>query len=99
MRARNFTARVFEMAKKIPRGRVSTYKAMAKRLDCRAYRAVGNALNKNKSKDIPCHRIINSNGSIGGFNQGSQEKIKLLRKEGIEIRNKKADLAKYLFDV
>ncbi len=53
----------------------------------RAYRAVGNTLNKNQNPKIPCHRVIKSNGKIGGYKGGTKKKITLLEKEGIIIKN------------
>ena len=56
----------------------------------RAWRAVGNALNKNPNLGlIPCHRVIRSGGGIGGYKTGEQRKTALLKKEGIIIKNGK----------
>lgn len=93
----NFNDKVYNLCKKIPKGKVSTYKLLSKKLNSKAYRAVGNALNKNKSKEIPCHRIINSNGNVGGFAKGTKNKIKLLKKEGIKIKYNKIDIKKYIY--
>ena len=77
------------MVKKIPRGEVLTYKKIAKLAGHpRAWRAVGNILNKNRDPKIPCHRVIRSDGRIGGFNRGIKNKISLLRKEGVVIKNR-----------
>ena len=77
---------------KIPRGRVATYSAIARALGRRhAARAVGNALNKNRSKDVPCHRVICADGSIGGFAHGTREKANHLSTEGIKIKNGKVE--------
>lgn len=82
----NFNEKVWELTKKIPKGKVSTYKELAHALKTRAYRAVGNALNKNPHAPIvPCHRIVLSNGSVGGFAHGSKKKMNLLKKEGINF--------------
>lgn len=71
------------MASKIPKGRALSYKAVAKLAGRpRAYRAVGNILNKSRDPKIPCHRVIRSDGGPGGYNRGVKEKIRLLRKEG-----------------
>jgi len=87
-----FNEKVLELCKKIPRGRVTTYKIIAGKLKTKAYRAVGTALkNNNQPIIIPCHRVINSNGSLGGY-QGklsNPNKIELLNKEGTEIKNDK----------
>jgi len=93
-----FSEKVYWITKKIPIGKVSTYKEIAKKLNCKAYRAVGNALNKNCNKDVPCHRVIKSNGFAGDFNAGNKKKIELLRKEGIGIKNGKIDLRRYGYD-
>ena len=78
-----FKEDVYKIVRKIPRGRVLTYKEVA-RLAGRpkSSRAVGNVLNKNKNPDIPCHRVIRSDGKIGGYNQGAKKKEILLKKEG-----------------
>ncbi len=93
----NFNDKVYNLTKKIPKGRVTTYKQIAEKLKTRAYRAVGNALNKNRDKNVPCHRVVNSNGCIGGFARGTDNKIALLKKEGIEIKNNKIELKKYIY--
>lgn len=95
--ATDFQEAVYNLTKKIPKGRVSTYKEIANKLGTKAYRAVGNALNKNKDRSVPCHRVVNSDGCIGGFAWGINKKILLLRKEGVIIKNKRADLGRYLF--
>ena len=86
----SFQNRVFEVVKKIPKGKVSTYQKVAKLAEKpRAWRAVGNILNKNRDKKIPCHRVIRSNGKIGGYKDGTKKKIALLKKEDIIIKNAK----------
>jgi O6-methylguanine-DNA--protein-cysteine methyltransferase len=49
----------------------------------KAYRAVGNILNKNYDPKIPCHRVVRSDGKTGGYNRGDKKKIELLKKEGV----------------
>ena len=97
----DFDQKVLELTKKIPKGRVTTYKAIANKLGTKAYRAVGNALKKNPySPKAPCHRVVNSDGNVGGYKgiKNSKEKIKLLRKENIGIKkNKIADLKRFLW--
>jgi ribonuclease HII len=78
-----FRERVYYVVSQIPRGRVMTYKEVAQKIGYpRAYRAVGNILNKNTNPQIPCHRVIRSDGRMGGYRKGSQIKEKLLNKEG-----------------
>ena len=85
-----FQNKVYEICRKIPKGKVTTYKAIAKAMGTKAYRAVGIALNKNPyAPKVPCHRVINSDGSLGGFATGVKNKTKLLEKEGVKIRRSK----------
>ena len=86
-----FNEKVYETCKRIPKGRVSTYKELARALNCKAYRAVGNALNKNPYKEVPCHRIVKSSGHVGGFALGTKKKMEMLRKEGIKIKNNRIE--------
>lgn len=84
----DFRDRCYRALKQVPRGKVTTYAALARALGSRAHRAVGTAmrLNENAPK-IPCHRVVRSNGELGGYAGGLQKKIRLLRSEGIPIRN------------
>ena len=83
----NFNERCYKLLSKIPKGRITTYKEIAKALDTKAYRAVGKAMAKNPNAiDVPCHRVIKSDGSIGGYALGIDKKIRLLTKEGITIK-------------
>ena len=86
----NFNQQCYELLSKIPEGKISTYKEIAKALNTKAYRAVGNAMAKNLNQIIvPCHRVINSNGLIGGYALGVNKKISLLKEEGVTTRNGK----------
>lgn len=77
-----FKEKVLEIVKKIPEGKVMSYKTVAKLAGRpRAWRAVGNVLNKNKNPVIPCHRVIRSDGKIGGYKNGERKKLILLKKE------------------
>ena len=88
----------YKLTKQIPRGMVSTYGAIALALgDKIASRAVGVMLNQNPYKDVPCYRVIHSDGRIGGYASGIDKKIELLKKDGIEIKNGRIDLKKYFF--
>jgi len=85
-----FQKQVFKIVKKIPRGKVMTYGEIAGKSGYpKAWRAVGNVLNKNKDSKISCHRVIRSDGEIGGYNLGKEKKLILLRKEGIKIKRRK----------
>ncbi len=90
MKSKTFSESCYEILKKVPKGRVTTYKELAHALNSKAYRAVGTAMNKNPhAPKIPCHRVVKTNGEIGQFAKGTKKKIKILKKEGIKIRNKK----------
>ena len=85
-----FQKRVYKIVKKIPAGQVLSYQEVANRLDRPgAARAVGNALNKNFDKKAPCHRVIKSDGLVGGYRSGTKKKIKILKSEGVRIKNGK----------
>lgn len=78
-----FQSKVYNIVKKIPERNVLTYKEVAEKIGSpSAARAVGNALNKNYDPNIPCHRVIRTDGKIGKYNRGVRNKIKLLKKEG-----------------
>jgi methylated-DNA-[protein]-cysteine S-methyltransferase len=93
-----FNESCYRILKKVPKGRVTTYKEIARALRSKAYRAVGNAMNKNPyAPKVPCHRVVCSDGSVGGFAGGARKKEKMLTKEGVIIKKGKIDLKKYLF--
>jgi methylated-DNA-[protein]-cysteine S-methyltransferase len=89
MRGTKFQLKVWTYLKKIPRGSVKTYSQVAKGIrKPLAVRAVANAIGKNPySPKIPCHRVIRSDGSLGGYSGKGGVKIKklLLKKEGITL--------------
>ncbi|HLC59465.1 MAG: MGMT family protein [Candidatus Aenigmarchaeota archaeon] len=91
MRAKkSFNENVYDLISQIPSGNVSTYCLIAKMLRTKAFRAVGNACHNNPyAPVVPCHRVVKSDGTLGGFSSGSAKKIKLLKKEGIEVRDKR----------
>lgn len=92
----DFQKKVFKATQKIPKGKVSTYKETAKAIGHpRAHRAVGNVLNKNHDPRVPCHRVIRSNGQVGGFRRGRKAKIKKLQSEGIPIIKGRVRLEKF----
>jgi len=80
-----FKERVFKVVSQIPKGDTLTYKEVAKKVgNSRAFRAVGNVLNTNYDPKIPCHRVIRSDGGIGGYNRGIILKEKKLKYEGYQ---------------
>ena len=95
----SFAERCYKILRKVPRGKVTTYVEIAKALKSNAYRAVGNAMNKNPfpGSKVPCHRVVKSNGEVGGFASGTGKKVSMLKEEGINIVEGKIDLGKYLY--
>ena len=78
----SFSKNVLAAVAKIPKGRTLSYREVARVAgNPKAYRAVGNILTKNRNPKIPCHRVIRSDGKIGGYNRGEKNKIKILKKE------------------
>ena len=79
----SFQRKIYNIVKKIPKGQTLTYKKVAELAGrSKAYRTVGNILNKNYNSEVPCHRVIRSDGKIGGYNRGLGGKTKILLKEG-----------------
>lgn len=87
MERNNFTKRVQEVVRNIPKGETLSYKEVATVAGSPgAARAVGTIMKNNYDPTIPCHRVIKSDGSLGGYNRGGlQEKQKLLNKEGVKL--------------
>ena len=87
----DFELRVYESCRRIPSGKVSTYRELARALDCGSAQAIGQALKRNPyAPEVPCHRVVRSDGRIGGFAGHTdgpeiERKIKLLRAEGVRI--------------
>jgi len=87
----SFRNDVFTVVAKIPKGKVLSYKQVAVLAGYpTSWRAVGNLLRTNKNAAIPCHRVVRSDGSIGGYNRGQDLKASLLKKESVVLlKNKK----------
>ena len=92
-----FDEEVYELCKKVPWGKVTTYGEIARALGGKGFQAVGNALNMNPfsavscndERMVPCHRVVKTDGRIGGFALGVDAKVMILRKEGIEVKDGK----------
>ncbi len=84
MKTKTFSEKVRDIVRKIKKGQTMTYLEVAKRAgNVKASRAVGNIMKKNFDPKIPCHRVIRSDGGMGGYNRGGVNiKKALLRKEG-----------------
>lgn len=77
-----FKERVYKVVSSISKGEVCTYKQVAILVGSpEAYRAVGTILSKNYDPKIPCHRVVRSDGSTGGYNRGAEAKIRKLKSE------------------
>jgi len=88
-----FNQKVWALTSRIPAGRVTTYGVLARALGTQAYRAVGNALNKNPyAPGVPCHRVVGSNGALTGFAGGLEKKQRMLKEEGVPLKSDKVDL-------
>lgn len=85
----SFQKKVWKAMVKIPKGKVSTYGLVARAIgNPNAVRAVGFACNQNPfAPDVPCHRIVSSDGTLGGYAHGPAKKMALLKKEGIRIQD------------
>jgi len=84
MSKKTFKEKVLKVVAKIPKGKVVTYKEVARKAGSpKAFRAVGSFMANNYDLKIPCHRVVRSDGRIGNYNRGGSEaKLKLLKKEG-----------------
>jgi methylated-DNA-[protein]-cysteine S-methyltransferase len=77
-----FQQAIYNVVKTIPAGQTLTYKQVALQAGRpKAFRAVGNLLNKNYDPSIPCHRVVRSDGQTGGYNRGPAQKARLLQAE------------------
>ncbi len=94
-----FKLRVLELVRLVPRGKVTTYKELARAVGKPlAWRAVARALAQNPHPvEIPCHRVVRSDGGVGGYSLGVGRKIRLLRAEGVVVERGRIDLGKLFF--
>ena len=83
--------RVYKKLLKVPRGKITTYGELAKAVGLQnGQRAIGKIMNRNPYPVIiPCHRVVKSDGKIGGYFYGGKVKTKMLSDEGITIKNGK----------
>lgn len=92
--------RVYEMLARVPKGRVTTYGELARAVGLQnGQRAIGRIMNKNPYPAIiPCHRVVMSTGSVGGYAYGRDVKTHMLAGEGVDIRdNKVADMENIMY--
>lgn len=87
-----FAQQVYQVVRQVPPGQVTTYCEIGRTLGTRAYRLIGQVLHHNprgflNGGDIPCHRVVGSDGGLVGFSHGLEKKKELLEKEGVVVEN------------
>jgi len=95
-----FFDRVYEVCRQIPKGRVTSYGAIAKSLGAaRSARMVGWAMNNSHDKNVPAHRVVNRNGILSGKHHfsGTNAMQQLLESEGVEVKELQVVNFKELF--
>ena len=87
--------KVYDLVRKVPKGKVTTYKAIGDKLNTKAYRAIGQILKDNPyAPEVPCHRVIQSSGEAGGFSgsiMNQNKKIRILKKEGVKFNRSRIE--------
>jgi len=83
--------KIYKKLLEVPEGKITTYGELAKAVGIpNGQRVIGNIMNKNPYPVIiPCHRVVKSDGSVGGYAYGEKVKVNMLGKEGLEIKNGK----------
>jgi O-6-methylguanine DNA methyltransferase len=83
----SFKEKVYAVVAKIPKGSVLTYQEVARRAGNKAAsRAVGNIMHNNPdTKKVPCHRVVRSDGAVGGYAWGTAKKAAILKREGVKF--------------
>ena len=93
-----FQEKVLKIVSKIPKGKVLTYKKVAELAGRSfAWRAVGNILKKNYNPQVPCHRVVRSNGTPGGYNRGLAQKVHLLKQENKKTKKTAQEIQDEIF--
>ncbi len=82
--------KLYDLLSEIPQGKVTTYKELAKKMNTKGYRAVGQIVGANSNApQVPCHRVVRTDGGLGGYAFGLDKKIAILAKEGVKISDGK----------
>ena len=89
----NLDKKIYKKLAEVPKGKITTYGELAKAVGLKnGQRAIGNFMNKNPYPVIiPCHRVVKSDGNVGGYAYGEKIKINMLTKEGLKIKNGKIE--------
>jgi O-6-methylguanine DNA methyltransferase len=94
----NFFELVYRTVLLVPKGRVTTYSSVAKFLgNPRGSRAVGWAMRVCPNPDVPCHRVVRSDGFVSGFPEDVKKRIKKLKTENVKVNGRHINLPKYFF--
>jgi methylated-DNA-[protein]-cysteine S-methyltransferase len=91
--------KIYDLLCQIPKGKVTTYKELATKLKTKGYRAIGQIVGANpNAPEVPCHRVVKSDGGLGGYAFGIEKKIAILAKEGVKVSEGKViDFEKKLY--
>jgi methylated-DNA-[protein]-cysteine S-methyltransferase len=90
----SFNEKCWALLRQIPAGKVATYADLAHALGTKAYRAVGNAMNRNPyAPAVPCHRVVGSDGRLTGYAGGLEKKQRLLESEGVHCERGRVSLS------
>ena len=91
--------KLYDLLNQIPKGKVTTYKELARMLKTKGYRAVGQIVGANpNAPQVPCHRVVRTDGGLGGYAFGLDKKIQILSAEGVKIADGKVvDFEKKFF--
>ena len=93
-----FEQKVWALTSRVPRGKVTTYAIIARQLGTTAYRAVGAAMGRNPyAPEVPCHRVVGSDGKLTGYAGGLPKKRRMLIEEGVPLAGERVALDKCLF--
>jgi len=97
MKVQKLQTKIYQKLTQVPRGKVITYKELAKSVNSNASRFVGSCMRNNSDPvKIPCYKVVLSSGMVGNYSAGGvKTKIKLLEKDGVVIVNKKVNLEKF----
>jgi len=101
MKLTKLQKKIYNLLIKIPKGKITTYKLLAKAIGKpKNWREIGKILNENPFPErFPCYKVVRSDGKIGGYSQSLRKKIAFLRKDGIIVRkNRIVNFKKHLFD-
>jgi methylated-DNA-[protein]-cysteine S-methyltransferase len=92
--------KIYDLLSEIPKGKVTTYKALAKQVKTKGYRAIGQIVGANpNAPKVPCHRVVRSDGGLGGYAFGLKKKIELLAAEGVKVSDGEVtDFEKKFYD-